>query len=411
MAKKGKEFNKENVIQTLRNHFGLNWDDRAKELNKLDNPDTYTGEQLRSYCRRDSNSDWYSEFKRKKGSHIALTNEMHRNPNNTISKNVIISRADNKLYTQRELLELHSLDPDGWVVVNAKSNEWSTSGDEPFYNYQSKLSVRPKTAMDLTPKEIIEQFKNLRTVTYDYKLKDKHVSDYLLIPLADMHIGLNSFEDYEQLQSDIIHIIKNGYKEILFLQLGDFFHVDNLNGTTVNQTNVVNGLEFDFKRMIEDGDRFIQPLLKEALEHSKIVKYVYSKGNHASSPDFMFAHGIKMRYPQIKVDDEIKEFKCTMLGKNAILQHHSDKVKAFSKLVSVFYANYGFEMGSANNRYLFTGHFHHEKSLSDAGITHYQVQSPSKHTNYEKDFGFNTSESGQMIFEFDENKRKGIYYL
>lgn len=336
---------------------------------------------------------------------------MHRNPNNTISKNVIISRADNKLYTQRELLELHSLDPDGWVVVNAKSNEWSTSGDEPFYNYQSKLSVRPKTAMDLTPKEIIEQFKNLRTVTYDYKLKDKHVSDYLLIPLADMHIGLNSFEDYEQLQSDIIHIIKNGYKEILFLQLGDFFHVDNLNGTTVNQTNVVNGLEFDFKRMIEDGDRFIQPLLKEALEHAKIVKYVYSKGNHASSPDFMFAHGIKMRYPQIKVDDEIKEFKCTMLGKNAILQHHSDKVKAFSKLVSVFYANYGYEMGSASNRYLFTGHFHHEKSLSDAGITHYQVQSPSKHTSYEKDFGFNTSESGQMIFEFDENKRKGIYYL
>lgn len=45
MAKKGKEFNRENVIQTLRNHFGLNWDDRAKELNKLDNPDTYTGEQ------------------------------------------------------------------------------------------------------------------------------------------------------------------------------------------------------------------------------------------------------------------------------------------------------------------------------------------------------------------------------
>lgn len=256
MAKKGKEFDKENVIQTLRNHFELNWDNRAKELNKLDNPDTYTGEQLRSYCRRDSNSDWYSEFKRKKGSHIALTNEMHRNPNNTISKNVIISRANNKLYTQRELIELHSLDPDEWVAVNAKSNEWSTSGEEPFYNYQSKISVRPKTAMDLTPKEIIEQFKNLQTKTYDYKLKDKHVSDYLLIPLSDMHIGLNSFEDYEQLQSDIIHIIRTGYKEILFLQLGDFFHVDNLNGTTVNQTNVVNGLEFDFKRMIEDGDRF-----------------------------------------------------------------------------------------------------------------------------------------------------------
>src|SRR5699024_3570138 len=61
--------------------------------------------------------------------------------------------------------------------------------------------------------------------------------------------------------------------------------------------------------------------------------------------------------------------------------------------------------------YLITGHFHHEKSLRNAGITHYQVSSPSKNTQYEKNSGFITSEKGLMIFEFDDVKRRAIYYL
>lgn len=393
------KYDDELLIEFLR--MGKSWQEIAKEIN---------GERdaVRMYA---YTKDWYDEFRRKNGSHNKLAKSMHRTPENTMTSEIVIERSNGRLFTEEELLKIHGYDPVEWTIVNAKSNEWSTSGDNPFWNYQSKISVKPRTAMDLKPQQIIDQFKEIQTKTFDYKLNDKQVSDYLLIPLSDMHIGLNSFEDYEQLQSDIIHIIRNGYKEILFLQLGDFFHVDNLLGTTVNQTQVTTGQKFNFKTMIEDGRKFISPLLKEALEHARVVKYVYSKGNHASSPDFIFANNLKYQYPQIKVDDEIKEFKCTMLGKNAILQHHADKVKAFNKLVSVFYANYGYEMGSASNRYLFTGHFHHEKSLSDAGITHYQVQSPSKHTSYEKDFGFNTSESGQMIFEFDENKRKGIYYL
>ena len=392
-------YDDEKIIEMLRN--GSNWKDIADVFDSDRNA-------VRMYAYK---KPWYDEFRRTSGSHTKLSNEMHKNPFNTISKEIIINRKDGKLYTEKELLEIHGYDPTEWAVVNAKSNEWSTAGDDAFYNFQSKLSVKPRTAMDITPEQIVEQFKNIQTKTFEYKLNDKHVSDYLLIPLSDMHIGLNHYEDYQQLQSDIIHIIRNGYKEILFLQLGDFFHVDNMNGTTVNLTQVTNGVKFNFKKMIEDGRKFIEPLLKEALEHAKTVKYVYSKGNHASSPDFMFANNLKYTHPQIEVDDEIQEFKCTMLGKNAILQHHADKVKAFNKLVSVFYSNYGYEMGTASNRYLFTGHFHHEKSLSDAGITHYQVQSPSKHTSYEKDYGFNTSESGQMVFVFDEDKRKGIFYL
>ncbi|RLV18982.1 hypothetical protein [Streptococcus iniae] len=61
------QFNQENVIYILKNYFDLSWGNRTKELNKLDNPDNYKGEDLRSYCRKKENADWYAEFKRIKG--------------------------------------------------------------------------------------------------------------------------------------------------------------------------------------------------------------------------------------------------------------------------------------------------------------------------------------------------------
>lgn len=44
-------------------------------------------------------------------------------------------------------------------------------------------------------------------------------------------------------------------------------------------------------------------------------------------------------------------------------------------------------------------------------MTHYQVMSPSKSTEYEERYGYISSESGLMLFEFNEDKRKAVYYL
>lgn len=91
--------------------------------------------------------------------------------------------------------------------------------------------------------------------------------------------------------------------------------------------------------------------------------------------------------------------------------HHGDKVKSPNKLFEIMVSHFGEEWGKSQSRYLITGHFHHEKSLSFAGLTWYQLQSPSKHSSYDKTFGYDTSESGQMLFEFNEYKRSAIYYV
>lgn len=87
------------------------------------------------------------------------------------------------------------------------------------------------------------------------------------------------------------------------------------------------------------------------------------------------------------------------------------KVRHTERYKEMVVAHFGKEWGESKSRYLITGHFHHEKSLSFAGLTWYQLQSPSKHSSYDKTYGYDTSESGQMLFEFSETKRSAIYYM
>ena len=114
-------------------------------------------------------------------------------------------------------------------------------------------------------------------------------------------------------------------------------------------------------------------------------------------------------YPQIKFDVEIKEFKHAWLGNHSIFMHHGDKVKSPNKLFEIMVSHFG-GMGKSQSRYLITGHFHHEKSLSFAGLTWYQLQSPSKHSSYDKTYGYDTSESGQMLF-LSFQKQKKVQFI
>ena len=232
--------------------------------------------------------------------------------------------------------------------------------------------------------------------------------EYLLIPLSDMHFGLNSKHDYNALQREIADRILNRYEEILITLHGDYFHVDNLLNTTEKGTRID---EVDFDASIEDGFNFILPLLDLALENSRKVTLVYLKGNHAPSTDFVFVKALQKLYTQIKFDLKFDEYKHARLGPHSIFLHHGDKIKNPERLHQVITAKFSKEWGESQSRYLITGHFHHEKSLSFAGLTWYQLQSPSKPSSYDSTYGYDISESGQMLFEFTKYKRSAIFFV
>lgn len=313
---------------------------------------------------------------------------------------------EKKTFSKHELLELHGLDPEEFKIKNITSNEWSMTnglGDK-FYNFQSKILAEPLTSKDISFEQIVELLSTLKPKRIELQM-DELPKEYLFVGLSDLHL---MFNQYDKLQSDIAEVMSNGYAEILMSVHGDLFHVDNFLNTTEHGTRVD---DVNFEQGVQDGFQFIVPLIEKALECSPCVKLVYLPGNHAPSVDYMFVQAIKRLYPDIEVDDGVDDFKHAWLGKHSIFMHHGDKVKNPKRLLEIIVSKFAKEWGESQSRYLMTGHFHHEKSLSFAGMTHYQVMSPSRQSSYDKRMGYVDSESGLMLFTFDEEKRRRVDYL
>lgn len=374
-----KELSTDRTVEQIRKHYSRYLSVNATRINKLQsNPiENARNHRIHKYL---SNGEEYSE-------------------------RIIPLEA---LQTRESMMEAHGYDPREFELVDSTSNYWDMPNKDQVIitMYQSKVRVRPKPK-EITELDIADAFMKLQPIELDMTVTEI-LEEYLYIPLADMHFGHNTLNDYIDLQADLTDLIRNGYEEIVLSINGDYLHVDNFLNTTEKGTRVD---DIDQAQAVDDAYNFIMPLIKLALECSPNVKLIYLPGNHAPSQDYMLIQGIKRLFPQLEVDDSVEEVKHTWIGGHSLFLHHGDKIKKLSRLHEVAVSKYGKEWGESKSRYVITGHLHHERSLSSGGWTHYQLQSPSKPSTFDKQYGFNTSEEGNMVFEFDKYKRRAIYYL
>ena len=321
----------------------------------------------------------------------------------SVANRVMDKVAEGKLYTQDELLIEHGFDPTQFRIKNATSNNWGIRNDEELMNYQHKVVALPIEQLP-TYQDVVDVIERIEPLEVEL-LADEIPQQYLLIPLYDMHFGVNT---YDRLLLEISDIVRNTYEEILIVVGGDYLHVDNLNNTTVKGTQLE---EVDFPKMISDGVEFLKSVIKVCLENSPNVKLVYLPGNHASSNDYIITWGAASSFDGLDYDVDLEQFKHAWLGNHSIFLHHGDKVKNEKKLLEIMVSKYAREWGESKSRYLITGHLHHERSLAFGGLTHYQMMSPSASSKYERDNGFVGSECGLMLIEFNNLKRSAIYYL
>ena len=384
-----------------------------------------TIDKLMYYVR---NRSWYHEVKGirggSRGKKETMINTMSapkvenidkktRLADGSISSSILKRLSDKKPFTDEELLEEHGLDPTVFRIKHVISNEWSVTNAEghKYYNFQSKITAELIDASNIPLAEIEKILQNLQPwdITKRYHKLRKNNKTYLLIPLFDLHFGTNSMEYYGDMLAEICQIIEKGaYDEILIIVGGDYLDVDSFNNTTARGTVLET---VDYPKMINDAELFLLTLCKHAVEYSPKVELTYLPGNHAPSNDYMLVRAISKLLPDVVSNIELDEYKHNWLGPHAIFTHHGDKRNKTQQLLEIIVSNYTEEWGKAKSRYLITGHFHHEKSLSTAGLTHYQAMSPSQSTSYERKNGFTTSERGLMLFEFNDVKRKKIIFI
>ncbi len=214
----------------------------------------------------------------------------------------------------------------------------------------------------------------------------KNVDPNLLAvyPLGDPHIGMMSWgaetgqdwdlkiaERYFCKAFDRVVRTTPQCKEALILNLGDFFHADNMEGQT---TRSKHSLDVDgrYAKMISVGVKVMKQMIFTALQYHETVRVISCIGNHDDTGS-QWLSVLLMHYfenePRVIIDAAPTPFHYLRWGKVLIGAHHGHTCKP-AGLPGVMAASRPEDWGATKYRYWYTGHIHHETSKEFPGVRH-----------------------------------------
>lgn len=321
----------------------------------------------------------------------------------------LIEMSEHQSKTPEYLLKAHGYNPKEWDLTGSRNSIWNAQikGGGLKTLYASKVSAKPKADNQFTIKDLAEKVANAKP----RKMKVKELREFndklLLIPLYDMHFGINVKEDYEKTKSKIYNLLKNNtYEEVLFVVGSDLTHHDNFRSTTASGTIIENA---NMEQAWEDASQFYIPLIEKAIENCGRVKIIYSKGNHSESMEWAFVKYLKALFPQATYDDTFEERKIHVYGDSVMGFTHGDKRK--KSLHNVFQADFSAQWGLALDRTIFTGHFHHEQVFDEFGTIVRTLPTAGKTDEWHRNSGFVGATKRFQVFEYEQTGLSIIRYV
>ncbi|AVI94092.1 conserved protein of unknown function [Oenococcus oeni] len=320
-----------------------------------------------------------------------------------------MSFRDKKKKSPKQILKYAGYDPDKWILVSAHPNEWTvTSANEvPKWNFQFKISIKPKTNNDLSTDDLIKLFNEKIEPIKLIKsgISGKH---NLVIACSDFHFGITKFKDVQNRLVELIDLIHRGWKQIVITQLGDLLHSDALNTSKTTKGTELDPI--DFVQAVRDAERFIFPIIEESYKYSDEMQMFNINGNHDETTSFMFQEMLRAKYPQmdIKVNNSYRE--AFVIGKSVgllALHGHAGKVKA----PMLFATEYPDIWSKSTYRMVLYGHFHKEVVNDDFGVVEHQVGTFKTTDPYESKNGYTMATKKMECFEFDDQTLKDIHYI
>lgn len=209
-----------------------------------------------------------------------------------------------------------------------------------------------------------------------------HENLLAVYPLGDPHVGMMSWEP-ETGQDWDIKIAKDKFtgvfdrlvktappcNDALIVNLGDYFHADNMDGVTTRSGHHLD-LDGRFSKMIEAGMFIIRRMIESALLHHKKVHVINVIGNHDDTGAQWLSVALSALYES---DDRVNiltspaPFQYFEFGKVLIGAHHGHTCK-MQNLPAVMAADKAKEWGRTEFRYWLTGHIHHDSMKEFPGV-------------------------------------------
>ena len=331
-------------------------------------------EYLEEFCESDKQREYLRVY-REKGSYKRAAKELG------ISKSAIFGvikrmkiRAEKKLGAP-SLNITHdipeTLDTEGISLYK------KAEGNQPAHWLKLK-------AKKLSPEKLAEAFNELLSDFEPIKLTaPEHTNDDIMTvyPMGDPHIGLLSWheetgEDYDleiatnDLRKATKYLVDRSPSSTtaLILNLGDFFHSDNMDNRTSRSGNSLD-VDGRWYKVLRAGVDVLCEIICAALEKHDKVLVRNMTGNHDDhsaaflniAVDKFFSHE-----PRVSVDLSGAYFWYHTFGKNLIGSTHGNTAKP-EKLPQIMAADKPSEWGNADYRYWYTGHIHSRNVIEFSG--------------------------------------------
>lgn len=253
------------------------------------------------------------------------------------------------------------------------------------------------------------------------------VNDELMAvyPLGDPHIGVLSWAE-ETGQDWDLKIAEEKFcnafhrlvmtappcEQATIVNLGDYFHTDNMEGTT---TRSGHNLDTDgrFAKMIRVGMKIMRQMIDSALSHHWQVRVINATGNHDDTSSQFLSVALGMMYedePRVIVDTAPTPFHYVEWGKCMFGVHHGHSCKP-DRLPGVMASDQAEMWGRTKYRYWYTGHIHHDTKKEFAGVTQESFRTLAAKDAYATWGGYRSGQDSKCIVlhkQFGEVERHTV---
>lgn len=244
-------------------------------------------------------------------------------------------------------------------------------------------------------------------------------------PLGDPHIGVMTWaeetgQDWdlkiaEEKFCNVFHrLVLTAPKcdEAVVVNLGDFFHSDNMEAVTSRSGHHLD-MDGRFAKMIRVGFKIMRQMIDSALSHHKTVRVINATGNHDDTSSLFLSVALANMYedePRVIVDDSPTPFHYVEWGRCMFGVHHGHSCKP-AMLPGVMAADQPEMWGRTTYRYWYTGHIHHDTKKEYAGVTQESFRTLAAKDAYATWGGYRSGQDSKCIVlhkEFGEVERHTV---
>lgn len=340
--------------------------------------------------------------------------------NGNLISDKLIELADVEKNSPESILKAHGFNPSEFELVSCRNSIWNTNSKNGIKNlYSSKIVVKPSSFslnLDYLDKYFKEkEFSHMRKIP-KYKIEEKD-GLILEIDVADFHIGLLSDENevgesynteiairyFNFCIDNIIEKTKNKkISKIVFVNLGDFMHINNSEGTTAKGTKQ-DTCERTTSIFVKALDMLIDNI--EKLAEIAPLEIVSVSGNHDRETSFYLFTSLEKAFrkdSRISFNVGPNPFKAKRYGKVLLGWTHGDvKKDNYTDWLQVHYSK---DYGNSQWREIHSGHYHSQKLLDKSGVLVRFLPKMCASSAWEHMNGYNAATKSMVSFLWDPNK-------